>query len=105
MLQVNGFEVINMGISVPPDSIIERAEKEQVDIIGLSALLTTTLPYMKDTIDFLEGKNLRDRFKVIVGGAALTPEYAELIGADNHGRNAADAVVICKEIMAAKKGS
>ncbi len=105
MLQVNGFKVINLGINVPADTIVERAEKEQVDIIGLSALLTTTLPYMKETIDYLEGKNLRDRFAVIVGGAALTPDYADKIGVDGHGRNAADAVIICKEIMAAKKGS
>lgn len=102
MLQVNGYQVINMGIDVPADSIVAKAEEENVDIIGLSALLTTTLPYMHDVISFLEGKGIRDKYKVIVGGAAPTPEYTQEIGADGHGRNAAAAVELCNQIMASK---
>lgn len=103
MLQVNGYQVINLGIDVPTDSIVERAEVENVDIIGLSALLTTTLPYMKDVISYLEGKGIRKKYKVIVGGAAPTPEYAKEIGADGHGRNAADAVALCNQLMLTKQ--
>ena len=100
MLQVNGYQVINMGVDIPADRIVAKAEEENVDIIGLSALLTTTLPYMHDVISLLEGKGIRDKFKVIVGGAAPTPEYSQEIGADGHGRNAAGAVELCNELMA-----
>jgi len=102
MLQVNGYQVINMGIDVPADTIVAKAEEENVDIIGLSALLTTTLPYMHDVISFLEGKGIRHKYKVIVGGAAPTPEYTQEIGADGHGRNAAAAVELCNQIMTIK---
>jgi methylmalonyl-CoA mutase cobalamin-binding domain/chain len=103
MLQVNGYQVFNLGIDVPADKVIERAEAENVDIIGLSALLTTTLPYMKEVISFIEGKGVRNKYKVIVGGAAPTPEYAQTIGADGYGRNAADAVELCNQIMLQKR--
>jgi methylmalonyl-CoA mutase cobalamin-binding domain/chain len=101
MLQVNGFEVIDMGTNVAPAAIIERAAQEDADIIGLSSLLTSCLPYMKDVVDFLEGQGTRDRYAVVVGGAAPTAEFVAEIGANAHGHTAAEAVTICKKIMAA----
>ena len=102
ILQVNGFEVVDMGINVPPADIVERAEQVGADIIGMSSLLTTCLPYMKDLVGFLEAKGARDRYAVIIGGAAPTPEFTQSIGADAHGHTAAEAVTICTDIMASK---
>ena len=102
ILQVNGFEVIDMGINVPPSDIVDRAELEGADIIGMSSLLTTCLPYMKDLVGFLEAKGVRDQYAVIIGGAAPTPEFSRSIGVDGHGHTAAEAVTICTDIMAGK---
>jgi len=99
MLQVNGFEVIDMGTDVSPLDIVDCAESEQVDIIGLSSLLTTCLPYMKDVINILDSKAKRAQYKVIIGGASPTPVFADEIGADGFGKSAQAAVKICKEIM------
>jgi 5-methyltetrahydrofolate--homocysteine methyltransferase len=99
MLRVSGFEVIDMGIDVAPLEIVARAEHEKVDIIGLSSLLTTCLPYMKDVIKYLDSKHIRDQFKVIIGGASPTAEFAEDIGVDGFGQSASTAVNICKKLM------
>jgi 5-methyltetrahydrofolate--homocysteine methyltransferase len=99
MLKVNGFEVIDLGTNVSPSDIVASAKKEGVDIIGLSALLTTCLPYMKDVCDFLVAKGARGAYRVVVGGAATTPDFAKEVGADAHGDSAADAVAICTEMM------
>ena len=99
MLKVNGFEVIDLGTNVPPADIVARAEQEGVDIIGMSALLTTCLPYMKDVCDFLEGKGIRDNYPVIIGGAATHPEIAEEMGANTHGGSAAEGVEKCKMLL------
>ena len=99
MLKVNGFEVIDMGVNISPSDIVDRAAREQVDIIGLSTLLTTCLPYMKDVSDYLQGKHIRENYPVIIGGAATTPEFAKQVGADAQGNSAAEAVEICKKIM------
>ncbi len=99
MLKVNGFDVIDAGTNLTAQNIIEFARREEAKIIGLSALLATTLPYMKDVIDLLVGFGLRDQFAVIVGGAAVTKEYAEEICADGYGRTAVDAVQICRNIL------
>jgi 5-methyltetrahydrofolate--homocysteine methyltransferase len=99
MLKVNGFEVIDMGTSVAPADIVARAEQEDVDIIGMSALLTTCLPYMKDVGEFLEGKGIRDKYALIIGGAATTPEVVEEMGANAHGSSAADGVDKCKMLL------
>ena len=103
ILQVNGFEVIDMGINVPPADIVDRAEQVGADIIGMSSLLTTCLPYMKDLVGFLDAKGTRDQYAVIIGGAAPTPEFTKSMGADAHGHTAAEAVTICNDIME-KKG-
>jgi 5-methyltetrahydrofolate--homocysteine methyltransferase len=99
MLKVNGFEVIDMGTSVAPADIVSRAVQENVDIIGLSALLTTCLPYMKEVGEYLEAKNLRQKFYLIVGGAATNPDVAEEMGANAHGSSAAEGVEKCKLLM------
>ena len=99
MLKVNGFEVIDMGTNVAPSDIVARAEQEKVDIIGMSALLTTCLPYMKDVGEFLVGKGIRDKYSVIIGGAATTPDIMEDMGANAHGSSAADGVEKCKMLL------
>ncbi len=98
MLKVNGFEVVDMGIDVAPSAIIQRAQQEQVDIIGLSTLLTTCLPYVKDTIDYFVEKGIRDKYAIIIGGAAPTSEFAARVGVDAYGHSAAEAVTICREL-------
>jgi len=99
MLKVNGFDVVDLGTNVPPAEIVERALQEKVDIIGLSSLLTTCLPYMKDTVDYLKARGLRDKYAVIVGGAAPTEAFARSIGADAQGHSAAEAVRICRDLV------
>lgn len=99
MLKVNGFEVIDMGTSVSPADIVSRAVQENVAIIGLSALLTTCLPYMKEVSEFLEAKGVRNKYSVIVGGAATNPNIAEEMGANAHGSSAAEGVEKCKMLL------
>jgi 5-methyltetrahydrofolate--homocysteine methyltransferase len=99
MLRVNGFEVIDIGTDVPPLEIVACAKRENVDIIGLSSLLTTCLPYMTDVIRYLESNNIRENFKIIIGGASPTAEFADDIGADGFGQSASAAVSICKNLM------
>lgn len=99
LLKVNGFEVIDLGINVPPATIAEEAEKLHVDVIGMSALLTTCLPFMKDTMDYLVETGRRDKYAVIIGGAAPTAAFAEEIGADAFANSAAEAVNICRRLM------
>jgi 5-methyltetrahydrofolate--homocysteine methyltransferase len=100
MLKVNGFEVVDLGTNVSPSEIVARAENEGVDIIGMSSLLTTCLPYMKDVFDYLDGKDASGDYAVIMGGAATTPEFAKQVGADGYGHSAAEAVALCQKIMA-----
>lgn len=99
MLKVNGYDVIDLGTNVSPSEIVDRAQAEGVNIIGMSSLLTTCLPYMKDVYDYLEGKSIRDQFHVIIGGAATTPDFADDVGADGYGNSAAEAVELCKKLM------
>jgi len=105
LLSVSGFEVVDLGIDVPPGDIVKRAGQEKVDIIGLSTLLTTCLPYVKDTVEYLQLKGIRDRYAVIIGGAAPTAEFSEQIGVDAYGHSAAEAVTICRRIMEQRSGS
>lgn len=99
MLKVNGFEVIDLGTNISPFDIVARAEEERVDIIGMSALLTTCLPYMKDVGDYLDGKGIREKYFVIIGGAATTSEITGEIGANAYGSSAADGVKKCKMLL------
>lgn len=99
MLQVNGFQVIDMGIDVLPKDAIQKAKEEKADIIGLSSLMTTSMPYMKECIALRDGFGLKESIKVIVGGAPITPEYSQQIGADAFGRNAIEGVNRCIELL------
>jgi methanogenic corrinoid protein MtbC1 len=103
MLGVHGFDVIDLGTNIPPAEFVNRAEKEQADIIAMSALLMTCLPYMKDVLDRLGGLGLRHKYAVIVGGAPTSPEYARSIGADAYGTNAAEAVRVCQELVQSRE--
>ncbi len=102
MMEGAGFEVVDLGINNPVENYIEALETEQPDILGMSALLTTTMPYMKVVIDKLVEMGWRDDFVVLVGGAPLNEEFGKAIGADAYCRDAAVAVETAKEFMARK---
>ena len=103
MLRVAGFEVINLGVDIPTFTFLEQAQRNEADIIGLSALLTTTIPQQREVIEALDSQGLRERFRVIVGGATVTQEWANEIGADGYGENAAEAVELAKRLCAFKE--
>ena len=100
MLQASQFEVIDLGADVSPERFIESIAKEKADIIGMSALLTVTMQEMKAVVDQLKDVGLRGRVKVMIGGAAVTEEFAKEIGADAYGATAVDAVGLCKRWVA-----
>lgn len=99
MLEVNGFDVVDLGIDVAPREALERAREIGADIVALSSLMTTSMPYMKETVDLRDGFGLKEQFKVIVGGAPITPEYSAQIGADAFGKNAVQGVAECIHLM------
>ena len=105
MLEGAGFEVINIGINNPVENYLAALEEHQPDILGMSALLTTTMPYMKVVIDTLKQKGLRDKYIVLVGGAPLNEEFAKAIGADAYCRDAAVAVETAKSLIAARRAA
>jgi methylmalonyl-CoA mutase cobalamin-binding domain/chain len=105
MLEGAGFEVINLGINNPVENYLAALEQHQPDILGMSALLTTTMPYMKVVIDTLKQKGLRDKYIVLVGGAPLNDEFAKAIGADAYCRDAAIAVETAKALIAARRAA
>jgi 5-methyltetrahydrofolate--homocysteine methyltransferase len=102
MMEGAGFEVINIGINNAVENYLEAIEEHQPDILGMSALLTTTMPYMKVVIDTLKEKGMRDDYIVLVGGAPLNEAFAEAIGADAYCRDAAVTVETAQEFMARK---
>jgi 5-methyltetrahydrofolate--homocysteine methyltransferase len=102
MMEGAGFEVVDLGINNPVENYLEALENEQPDILGMSALLTTTMPYMKVVIDTLVEQGLRENYVVLVGGAPLNEEFGRAIGADAYCRDAAVAVETAKEMMARK---
>ena len=99
MLEGAGFEVHNIGINNPVENYLEAIEEHKPDILGMSALLTTTMPYMKVVIDTLVEKGMRDDYIVLVGGAPLNQEFADAVGADAYCRDAAVAVETAKTLM------
>ncbi|MEM1515460.1 MAG: corrinoid protein [Candidatus Bathyarchaeia archaeon] len=99
MLFSAGFEVIDLGKDVPVEEFIRAVREYNPDILGLSALLSTTLPVQKEIIEALKKNGLRDRVKVIVGGAPVTAEWAEQIGADGYGEDAVEAVKVAKRLL------
>ena len=99
MLEGAGFEVIDLGINNPVENYIKALEEHKPDILGMSALLTTTMPYMKVVIDAMKNKGIRDDFIILVGGAPLNEEFGKSVGADAYCRDAAVAVETAKELM------
>jgi corrinoid protein of di/trimethylamine methyltransferase len=99
MLEGCGFEVVNIGIDVSADAFIQAVRENQPDILCMSALLTTTMGYMKEVIDALEAAGIRDQVKVMVGGAPVTQGYADEIGADGYSDNANSAVTVAKQLL------
>jgi len=97
MMEGAGFEVVDLGINNPVEKYIEALEAEGADILGMSALLTTTMPYMKVVIDTLKEKGMREDYIVLVGGAPLNEEFGRAIGADAYCRDAAVAVETAKQ--------
>jgi len=98
MLEGGGFEVTDLGVDVPPEKFIEAVQKKPVQIVGLSALLTTTMPAMKNTIEAFRTAGVRDQVKIMVGGAPVTKSYAESIGADGYSETAAASVDLARRL-------
>jgi len=99
MLEIFGFTVYNMGTDVDPLEFIKKAEELGADGIAMSSLMTTTMPGQKEVIDIMNEKGVRDKYFVIVGGAPVTPEWAEEIGADGYSDNAAGAVKLATRLV------
>lgn len=98
-LSGSGFEVLDLGLNVPEKKFIEEVREKKADILGLSALLTTTMPTMGRIIKTLEEAGLRSSVKVIVGGAPVTQDYANFIGADAYAHDGGKAVRVCKQLL------
>lgn len=99
MLKSGGFMVHDMGVDVTSVAVIEKAKEANADMIALSSLLTTTMPYQKEVIEDLKSMGIRDRFKVMIGGGPVTQSYADEIGADAYGKDAIEAVEVAKRIF------
>ena len=105
MMEGAGFEVVDLGINNPVENYLESLEKENADILGMSALLTTTMPYMKVVIDTLIEQGTRSEFVVLVGGAPLNEDFGKAIGADAYCRDAGMAVETALELVAKKRAA
>jgi corrinoid protein of di/trimethylamine methyltransferase len=99
MLEGGGFEVIDLGADVSPEKFAAAAKEREANIVCLSALLTVTMPSMKTTIEALKNAGVRDRIKVLIGGAPVTQQYADEIGADGYGENATAAVSLARKLV------
>jgi 5-methyltetrahydrofolate--homocysteine methyltransferase len=100
LMKSSGFEVFDLGVDKSSEEILEAAKKHQAEVIGLSALLTTTMPRMREFIELLQESGLRDKFKVILGGAPVSQEFADAIGADGYASDAARAVDLTRRLLA-----
>lgn len=99
MLEGAGFQVVDLGVNVPPDAFVEAVHEHRPQFVGMSAFLTTTIPMFKPTMEALAAAGLRDGVKVFVGGAPVTPEYAKRIGADGYAANASALARACKAML------
>jgi 5-methyltetrahydrofolate--homocysteine methyltransferase len=99
MLEGAGFKVIDLGVNVAPATIVKTVEEQQPELVGFSAFLTTTMPMFKTNIQALEAAGLRDKVKVMAGGAPVTPEYAEKSGADGYAKDASQIVRVAKKLI------
>jgi methylmalonyl-CoA mutase cobalamin-binding domain/chain len=105
MLEGAGFTVVDLGVNVAPEKFVEEVERLEPDIVGFSAFLTTTMPMFKANINALEKAGLRDRVIVMVGGAPVTQEYADAVGADGYSADASTAVRKAKELIELRRAS
>jgi len=105
MLEGAGFEVFDLGINTDADSFIQALDEHKPDILGMSALLTTTMPYMKVVIDTMVEKGIRDHYIVLVGGAPLNEEFGDAVGADAYCRDAAVAADTAKKLVSERRGN
>jgi corrinoid protein of di/trimethylamine methyltransferase len=103
LMKTHGFEIIDLGANVSPTTFVEQAIAKKADIIAMSALMTTTMTYQKDVIDYLKEKDLRDKYVVLVGGGPVNEEWAEQIGADGTSDSAVGAVELAERLIANKK--
>ena len=103
MMEGAGFEVVDIGINTDAETYIEALRKERPDILGMSALLTTTMPYMKVVIDAMKEAGIRDDYIVMVGGAPLNEEFGQAVGADAYCRDAATAVETAKQLVSERR--
>ena len=101
MLQGAGFDVVDLGVDLSADKVVEEVRKMKPDILGMSALLTTTMPEIKTVIEALKEQGIRDSIKVMVGGAPVNQEWADKVGADGYGADAGQAVDVARKLMAA----
>ena len=102
MLEGGGFEVIDLGVNVSPEQFIQTVKEKNANIVAMSALLTTTMPSMKTTVDALKAAGVRDQVKVLIGGAPITRKYAEEVGADGYSESAAGAVAMAHQALGVK---
>jgi len=100
MLEGGGYEVIDLGVNVSPEQFVAAVKEKGAQIVALSALLTTTMPSMKATVDALKAAGIRDQVKVLIGGAPVTQKYATEIGADGYSESAASAAGLARQVMA-----
>lgn len=98
LLKVNGYDVVDIGRDIASTEFVDKAIEMGVDIIGLSGLLTTSLPMMRDIIEMLGDDGVRDKYKIIIGGGPTSQDYADGIGADGYGATAYDAVELCNQM-------
>ena len=98
MLEGGGFEVVDLGVDVSSEQFVEAAGKQEGSVVAMSALLTTTMTVMKSTIEALEKAGIRDKTKVMIGGAPITQQYADEIGADGYSDNASAAVAVARQL-------
>ena len=99
IMSAHGFRVVDLGVNVAPAAIVAAVREVGADVVGLSALLTTTMPAQGEAIRALEAAGLRSQVKVLVGGAPVTPAWAEQVGADAYGENAVDAVAVARRLL------
>jgi len=101
MIETSGFEVIDLGRDIPAATFVEKAKEENADIIVISTLMTTTMEGMNEVIDILNKENIRDDYKVLIGGGPISQGYADKIGADGYAENAAEAVKLANRLVVA----
>ena len=103
LMKIRGFDVHNLGEDVSMSTFVNKAVEVNADIIGMSSLLTTTMPGQKEVIDLLKEKGIRDQFIVMVGGGPVSQEWAQEIGADGYAETAEQAIVLAEELVAGRK--